>query len=108
MKAMIGLRGAFAQRAPIGAVAMSNGSWRRLAPLLALVVSSSVVAQTPRTADVLIRDARVFTMTSRGTLENTDVLVRGGRINAIGTRLTAPAGVTTVEANGRALTPGIF
>jgi hypothetical protein len=59
-------------------------------------------------ADVLIRGARVHTVTPKGTLENTDVLVRGEKIAAIGTRLQAPAGATVIEANGRALTPGIF
>jgi hypothetical protein len=59
-------------------------------------------------ADVLIRGARVHTVTTKGTLENTDVLVRGEKIAAIGTGLQAPAGVAVVDAEGRALTPGIF
>jgi hypothetical protein len=78
------------------------------ASLFALVMSGFASAQTPRTPDVLIHGARVFTMTSKGTLENADVLIRNGKISAVGTNLTAPAGTTTVEANGRALTPGIF
>ena len=74
----------------------------------ALFSASSVHAQTPRGGDVLIRGARVHTVTDRGVLERADVLVRGGRITAVGTGLTAPAGVTVVEANGRALTPGLW
>jgi len=58
--------------------------------------------------DVLIRGARVYTVTSRGTLESADVLVRGGRISAVGQGLAAPEGVQVVQANGRALTPGLF
>jgi hypothetical protein len=65
-------------------------------------------AQASAAADVLIRGARVHTVTTRGTLDNTDVLVRGGKITAVGTGLTAPSGVTVVNANGRVLTPGIF
>lgn len=57
--------------------------------------------------DLLIRDARVHTVSERGTLERADVLVRGGRIAAVGTSLPAP-GATVVEANGRPLTPGLF
>src|SRR5262249_46015543 len=33
---------------------------------------------------------------------------RGSTIAAVGENLTAPAGVTTVDASGRELTPGIF
>jgi hypothetical protein len=59
-------------------------------------------------ADVLIRNARVHTVTSKGTLDKADVLVRGGTIAAVGTGLNVPAGVTVVDANGRELTPGLF
>ena len=58
--------------------------------------------------DALIRDARVYTVAAAGTLEDADVLVRDGRIAAIGAGLPAPAGVPVIEAHGRALTPGLF
>ncbi|HEU4813445.1 MAG TPA: amidohydrolase, partial [Xanthomonadaceae bacterium] len=57
--------------------------------------------------DVLIRNATVHTATERGTLQGADVLVRGGRIAAIGTGLDA-AGAQVVEAEGRPLTPTLF
>ena len=57
--------------------------------------------------DLLIRNARVHTVTERGTLDRTDVLVRNGRIAAVGTGLAA-AGATVIDANGRPLTPGLF
>jgi len=57
--------------------------------------------------DLLIRNATVHTVTERGTLERADVLVRNGRIAAVGNGLAA-AGATVVDANGRALTPGLF
>jgi len=81
------------------------------AALFALVAATTALAQTaqtPRTTDVLIHGARVFTMTSKGTLDNADVIIRNGKVAAVGANLTAPAGATTIEANGRALTPGIF
>src|SRR5262245_56140147 len=70
---------------------------------LMLVASNSAGA-----ADVLIRGAKVHTMTSAGTLDNADVLVRNGRIAAVGNAIAAPAGATVVDAKGRALTPGLF
>jgi hypothetical protein len=72
------------------------------AALLALAVPALAPAQ-----DLLIRNATVHTATDSGTLERTDVLVRGGRIAAVGSGLPA-AGATVVEANGRPLTPGLF
>lgn len=58
--------------------------------------------------ELLIRNATVHTGASPATLTNTDVLVHGGVIQAIGAALTAPAGVEIVEANERRLTPGLF
>lgn len=58
--------------------------------------------------DLLIRSARVHTASAAGTLENADVLVQNGRIVALGKGLAAPAGAVVVDAQGRALTPGLF
>jgi hypothetical protein len=58
--------------------------------------------------DVLIRGAEVHTMTSAGKLATGDVLIRGGRIAAVGTSVAAPAGATVIDATGRPLTPGLF
>lgn len=58
--------------------------------------------------DVLIRGATVYTVSEPGVLNNADVLVSNGKIAAVGTGLSAPSGATTVDANGRALTPGMF
>ena len=45
---------------------------------------------------------------SRGTIENGDVLVRDGRIAAVGTGLEPPPGATVVDAAGQYVTPGII
>ena len=60
-----------------------------------------------RAEDVLIRNAKVYTQSDRGTLDRADVLVRNGRVAQVGTGLAAP-GATVVDAQGRALTPGLF
>jgi hypothetical protein len=75
--------------------------------VLALLVAGAL-AQPKAFADVLIRNARVHTITTKGTLERADVLVRGATIAAVGPNLTAPAGVPVVDASGKELTPGIF
>jgi hypothetical protein len=58
--------------------------------------------------DVLIRGATVHTAGERGTMKDTDILVRNGKISAIGASLRAAENVTVVEAKGRPLTPGLF
>ena len=77
---------------------------RRCAWLLAALTALPLAAPAQ---DLLIRNATVHTVTERGTLERADVLVRNGRIAAVGTALAA-AGATVIEAGGRPLTPGLF
>ena len=72
------------------------------ATALALALAGPAFAQ-----DLLIRNATVHTATERGTLQNTDVLVRAGRISAIGSGLAAD-GARTVDAAGKPLTPALF
>lgn len=73
-----------------------------LATGLALGANAEAFAQT-----VLIRNATVHTAGAQGTLRDTDVLVRDGTIAAIGKQLSA-AGVETVDAQGKPLTPALF
>ncbi|MBK9153639.1 MAG: amidohydrolase [Chloracidobacterium sp.] len=56
---------------------------------------------------VLIKGGTVMTA-ARGTLENTDILVQNGKIARIGKGLSAPAGVRTIDATGKYVTPGII
>ncbi|MFC4308603.1 amidohydrolase family protein [Steroidobacter flavus] len=72
-----------------------------IASVLALSASSAALAQ-----DVLIRGATVYTSTAKGTLTNTDVLIRDGKIHSIGNGLSSDG--TVIDAKGRALTPGMF
>jgi imidazolonepropionase-like amidohydrolase len=45
---------------------------------------------------------------TRGTLQNADLLVRGGKIVAVGPNLSAPAGARVVDATGKFVLPGII
>ncbi|AWH18594.1 amidohydrolase [Stenotrophomonas sp. ZAC14D2_NAIMI4_7] len=74
----------------------------------ALLVLLVLLAGTASAQDLLVRNATVHTAGARGSLQNSDVLVQGGLIRAVGPGLVAPAGVTVVEANGRPLTPALF
>ncbi|MFC7301849.1 amidohydrolase family protein [Cognatiluteimonas weifangensis] len=72
-----------------------------------LATALSAAAGNATAQDLLIRNAVVHTATAAGSLRNADVLVRSGRIAAVGSGLSAP-GVAVVEAAGRPLTPALF
>jgi len=57
---------------------------------------------------LFVNDATVHTMGPQGTLQRADVLVRDGRIKAVGAELPLPPDATVIEAEGRPLTPGFF
>lgn len=61
-----------------------------------------------RPAAVLVRNATVWTSAAAGTLEATDLLVRDGRIAAIGKALATPASAVVIDATGKHLTPGLI
>lgn len=56
---------------------------------------------------ILIKNGTVLTVT-KGTLENTDVLIRDGKINQIGKGLKAPSGAKEIDATGLFVMPGII
>ncbi len=60
-----------------------------------------------QTGDILIQHGTVLTVTN-GTLEDTDVLIRDGKIAEIGQDLEAPAGVQVVDATDQFVMPGII
>ena len=80
---------------------------RRMFARAALAVSLSLACAGALAQDLLIRNATVHTATAQGTLQGADVLVRGGRIAAVGRGLSA-AGVQAVDAQGKPVTPALF
>ena len=64
-------------------------------------------SEMPKQEDVLIKNATVWTNEADGILQNTDVLLRNGKIAAIGKNLSAP-NAKQIDATGKYLTPGII
>jgi imidazolonepropionase-like amidohydrolase len=73
-----------------------------LVALAAGLAAHGAVAQ-----EFIIRGATVHTATAQGTLKNTDVVVRGGMIVAIGPDV-GRSNATIIDAKGKELTPGLF
>ncbi|MEM9981069.1 MAG: amidohydrolase family protein [Bacteroidota bacterium] len=61
----------------------------------------------PKQEDILFKNATVWTNEQEGILEETDVLVKGGKITQVGKNLNA-GGAKVVEATGKHLTSGII
>src|SRR4030095_9672192 len=72
----------------------------------AIVTALSASVAWAQGSETLIRNATVLTIT-HGTLANTDVLIRNGKISGVGKNLSAPAGAKIIDATGRFVMPGI-
>jgi imidazolonepropionase-like amidohydrolase len=64
-------------------------------------------SEMPKQEDVLIKNATVWTNEADGILQNTDVLLKNGKIAAIGKNLSA-SNAKVNDATGEYLTPGII
>ena len=78
-----------------------------LLTVAAINLSSMPIAFAQTANEVLIRNATVLTA-ARGTLSNTDILIRGGKISKIGKGLTASTSARVIDATGKFVTPGII
>lgn len=64
-------------------------------------------AELPKSELILFKNATVWTNEKAGKLINTDVLIEGGKIKAIGKNLSS-ASAKVIDASGKHLTPGII
>ena len=83
----------------------------RKAIVFLIIISISLVSPMLLLAqaktEILIRNATILTA-SKGTLENTDILIQNGKIAKIGKNLKASANAQTIDASGKFVTPGII
>ncbi len=85
-------------------------AWFGVALLLAAFVPLTGVTldgQSGQAGVVAIRNATIVTAT-RGTIANGTLVMRDGRIAAVGANVQVPAGATVVDATGRFVSPGII
>lgn len=75
----------------------------RIQTLLAGAVAALALAGPALAQDVAVTNARILTGTS--VIENGTVVVRNGRVVSVGTG-AAPAGLRTIDARGKIVTPG--
>ena len=81
---------------------MNTRSTRIILPLLLLILGSPVFA-----GDLFIKGGTILTVTD-GVIENGSILIRDGKISALGTAIEAPDGVEVINAEGKFIMPGII
>jgi imidazolonepropionase-like amidohydrolase len=59
-------------------------------------------------SELLIKGAKIYTLSGEGILENSDIYIRDGRIEEISAGLQAGPGVDLIDARGMQLTPGLI
>ena len=64
-------------------------------------------SQQPKQENILIRNATVWTNEKEGVLQNTDVLIKNGKIAAVGKNLTE-ATARVIDGTGKHVTAGII
>src|SRR5215217_4597707 len=75
--------------------------------LLLMIIAGTFALTAHAQTETLIRNATVLTVT-QGTLQNTDVLLRNGKIAAVGKNLKASANARVIDATGKFVMPGII
>jgi imidazolonepropionase-like amidohydrolase len=68
--------------------------------------STGAAAETPAPA-ILIRNATILTV-SHGTIDKGDILIKDGKIAAVGSNLKAPSDAQVIDATGQFVSPGII
>jgi imidazolonepropionase-like amidohydrolase len=74
---------------------------------LALLAPAAAAQEPPRTS-FAIMGGTIFTMGSQGTIEKGTILVKDGKITAVGAKVDVPSGLPVVNATGLYITPGLI
>jgi imidazolonepropionase-like amidohydrolase len=73
-----------------------------------VVIAALSSAAALRAETIAIRGGTILTIGPQGTIEHGTLLVRDGRIVAVGRDLAVPAGARVIDATGRYVIPGII
>ena len=74
---------------------------------LLLTAALAALAAPALAQDIAVTNARLMTAGPAGEIASGTVVVRGGRITAVGPNAPVPAGMRTIDAGGRIVTPGL-
>lgn len=76
---------------------------KALISLLALTFATTAQADT-----IAVTNAHIHTMGAAGEIDNGTVVIKNGRITAVGANVAVPKDARVIDAKGGLVTPGIF
>ena len=74
----------------------------------AIILGIVCVSMNLSAQEILIRDAKIYTLGEQGILERASILIRDGKIIDVAENITVDSGATIIEAEGKQITPGLF
>ncbi len=80
----------------------------RAALLAAAAVFAFGMRAEAQDAVTAITNARIMTVGPAGNIEKGTILIRAGKITAVGADVAVPPGATVIDASGRVVTPGLI
>ncbi len=72
-----------------------------------VIIAAPIATRAQNPSAILIQNATVMTVT-HGNIEHGSILIRDGKIAAVGTDLKAPEGAAVIDATGQYVIPGII
>jgi len=92
--------------AEAGVAEVSPDDAKDKGPTWPVEIKADRVPKTKTGGSVLVQNATILPV-SGPTIPNGSILIRNGKIAALGSDVTAPPGVTVIDATGRYVMPGI-
>lgn len=74
---------------------------------LAVILAAGLFASGAQAQTLAITNAQILTLGEMGDIPRGTVIVRDGRISAVGADVRVPAGMRVLDAKGQVLTPGL-
>jgi imidazolonepropionase-like amidohydrolase len=74
---------------------------------LLVFAAAAALAGTANAETIAITNAKIVTLGSAGQIDNGSVIVKDGRIAAVGANVAVPAGARLIDAGGHLVTPGV-
>lgn len=74
-----------------------------------ILLAAAMLAAGPLNAETIaLTGARIHTAGPEGVIENGTLVIRDGRIAAVGDALAPPAGARVIDVSGKVITPGFY
>ncbi len=88
---------------------MKNQTLNRSTALLAAFVTAGLgIRAEAQDAVTAITNAKIMTVGPLGNIEKGTILIKAGKITAVGADVAVPPGATVIDAAGRVVTPGLI